>query len=122
MAISACYDEIDKSVPSRISKNLLKCCEQLNVQYIEFPPKIKDVEQFEKDNPDISITIFEYDGFEIIKKNGNEGIKINNVRVSPYALKRKHLIELLIIKDKIKDENTGKIIEKEHYTTIMNIS
>ena len=68
MAISACYDEIDKRVLSRISKNLLKCCEQLNVQYIEFPPKIKDVEQFEKDNPDISITIFEYDGFEIIKK------------------------------------------------------
>ena len=51
-------------VPSRISKNLLKCCERLNIENIEFPPKIKDVEQFQKNNSDISITIFEYDGFE----------------------------------------------------------
>ena len=76
IAISAYYNEIDKRVPSRISKNLLKCCERLNVQYIKFPPKIKDIEQFEKSNPDISITIFEYDGFEKIKQNGNEGIKL----------------------------------------------
>ena len=107
--ISAYYDEIDKTVPSRVSKNLLKCCEQLNIENIEFPPKRKDVEQFEKDNPDISITIFEYDGFEEIKKNGNQGIIINDVRVSSYPLKRKHLVELLIIKDRIKDDNKGKI-------------
>ena len=62
--ISAYYDEIDKRVPSRVSKNLLKCCEQLNIENIEFPPKRKDVEQFQKNNSDISITIFEYDGFE----------------------------------------------------------
>ena len=40
-------------------------------------------------------------------------LHINDVRVSPYSLKRKHLVELLIIEDKIKDENTGKIIEKK---------
>ena len=57
-----------------------------------------------------------------LKKNGNEGIIINDVRVSSYPLKRKHLVELLIIKDKIKDDNTGKIIEKEHYTTIKSVS
>ena len=124
IAISVYYDEIDKKHPSRISKNLLKCCERLNIDNIEFPPKMKDIEQFEKDNFDISVTIFEYDGFQNIKKDENntkEGIKINDVRVSPYALKRKHLVELLIIKERIKDENTGEIIEKSHYTVIKNL-
>ena len=124
IAISVYYDEIDKKHPSRISKNLLKCFERLNIDNIEFPPKMKDIEQFEKDNIDISITIFEYDGFQKIKKDENntkEGIKINDVRVSPYVLKRKHLVELLIIKERIKDENTGEIIEKSHYTVIKNL-
>ena len=82
------------------------------------PPTIRDIEQFEKDNPGISITIFEYGGFHKIKEDDNnnentkEGIVIKDVRVSPYALKRKHLVELLIIKDK---ENT-------HFTTIKSIS
>ena len=89
------------------------------IKYIEFPPKIKDIEQFEKDNPNISITIFEYDVFVKIKDdkdedNTKEEIKINDVRVSPYALKRKHLVELLIIKDKINGIS--------HYTTIKNLS
>ena len=44
-----------------------------------------------------------------LKKKGNEGIIINDVRVSSYPLKRKHLVELLIIKDRIKDDNKGKI-------------
>ena len=34
IAISVYHDEIDKRVPSRISKNLLKCCEQLNIKNI----------------------------------------------------------------------------------------
>ena len=89
------------------------------IKYIEFPPKIKDIEQFEKDNPNISITIFEYDVFVKIKDdkdedNTKEEIKINDVRVSPYALKRKHLVELLIIKDKINGIS--------HYTTIKHLS
>ena len=58
-----------------------------------------------KDNLDIFITIFEYGGFHKIKEDDNddentkEGMLIKDVRVSPYALKRKHLVELLIIKD-----------------------
>ena len=119
IAISVYYDEIDKKHPSKISKKLLKCCETLNIENIEFPPKIKDVKQFEKHNPNISITIFEYDGFE---NNNKEGIKINDVRVSPCALKRKHLVELLIIIEKIKDENTNEIIEKSHFTMIKSLS
>ena len=125
IAISVFQDKIDKGVPSRISEKLWECCERLNIENIEFPPKIKDIEQFEKDNTDISVTIFEYDGFQKIKEdedNIKEGIKSNDVRVSPYALKRKHLVELSIIKDEIEDDNTGETIEKEHYTTIKSIS
>ena len=36
--------------------------------------------------------------------------------------KRKHLVELLIIKDKIKDIDTNEIIEEIHFTTIKSIS
>ena len=125
IAISVYYDEIDKKHPGRISKNLLKCCERLNIDNIDFPPKIKHIEQFEKDNPDISVTIFEYDGSKKIKEdenNINKGIRINDVRVSPYALKRKHLVELLIITEKIKDEDTDEIIKNSHFTTIKSLS
>ena len=125
IVISVFHDKIDKRVSVRISKKLWKCCERLNIENIEFPPKIKDIEKFEKNNTDISVTIFEYDGFQKIKEdedNTKEGIKSNDVRVSPYALKRKHLVELSIIKDEIKDDNTGETIEKEHYTTIKSIS
>ena len=124
-AISVYYDEIHKKHPSRISKNVLKCCKRLNIENIEFPPKIKDIEQFEKDNPDISITIFEYDRFHKIKEDENstkEGIRIKDVRVSPHFLKRKHLVELLNIKEKTEDEDTSEIIEKSHFTTIQNLS
>ena len=41
-------------------------------------------------------------------------MKTNGVRVSPYALKRKHSVELLIINDKIKDIS--------HYTVTSNLS
>ena len=101
IAISVYYDEIDKKNPG------------LNINNIDVPPKMKDIEQFEKDNPDISVTIFEY-GFEKIKEDENnikEGIKINDVRVSPFALKRNHLVELLIIKEKVKDEIKMKLLK-----------
>ena len=126
--ISVFSDELGNKHLERISKKLLKCWERLNIDNINFPPSIKDIEQFEKDNPDISITIFEYGGFHKIKEDDNdddntkEGIVIKDVRVSPHALKRKHLVELLIIKDKIKDIDTNEIIEKTHFATIKSIS
>ena len=115
--ISVFIDELGNKNLERISKKLLKCCERLNVDNINFPPTTKDIEQFEKDNLDISVTIFEYGGFHKIKEDKNtentkDGIVIKDVRVSPYALKRKHLGELLVIKDK----------EKTHFTTIKSIS
>ena len=117
VGISVLSDELGNKTPNRISKKLLKCCERLNIDNINFPPTIKDIKQFEKDDLDIFITIFEYGGFHKIKddnddENTKERIVIKDVRVSPYALKRKHLVELLIIKEK----------EKTHFTIIKSIS
>ena len=56
--ISVFNDELGNKNPDRITKKLLRCCERLNIDNISFPPSIKDIEQFEKDNHDISITIF----------------------------------------------------------------
>ena len=61
--ISVFNDDFGNKNPDRITKKLLRCCERLNIDNISFPPSIKDIEQFEKDNPGISITIFEYGGF-----------------------------------------------------------
>ena len=55
----------------------------------------------------------------ILKKEYSHALKRKQ---SPHALKRKHLAELLIIKDKIKDIDTNKNIEKTHFTTIKSIS
>ena len=53
--LSVYYDEIDKINPSRVSKKLLKSCERLNIDNINFPTTIKDIQQFQKHNSDISI-------------------------------------------------------------------
>ena len=103
--ISVFSDELGNKNLERISKKLLKCCERLNIDNINFLPSIKDVEQFEKNDTDISITIFEYGVFHKIKEDDNdnentkEWIVIKDVRLSTYALKRKHLVELLIVKE-----------------------
>ena len=48
-------------------KKTLKCCERLNIDNINLRPFTKDIEQLEKDNPHISITIFEHGGFHKIE-------------------------------------------------------
>ena len=68
VGISVSSDELGNKNLARISKKLLKCCEQLKIDNIDFPPSTKDTEQFEKDNTNISITIFEYDGFHKRKR------------------------------------------------------
>ena len=126
--ISVFYDELGNENLERISKKLLIFCKRLNIDNINFEPSIKEIDQFEKDNPDISITIFEYDGFYKIKEddqdddNTKDGIVIKDARVSSHPLKRKHLVELLIIKYQIKDIDTNEFIEKTHLTTIKSIS
>ena len=46
--ISVFSDDFGNKNLERISKKLLKCCERLNNNYINFAPSIKDIEQFKK--------------------------------------------------------------------------
>ena len=50
--MSVFSDELGNKNLEKISKKNLKRCEQLNIDNINFPPPIKDIEQFEKDYPD----------------------------------------------------------------------
>ena len=78
--------------PERIDKDLKSKENTLNMEGIEYPVNIKeDIKRFEKQNPDISISILGYSKDE----------KIYPLRKSKYAMKnkRKHNIVLLLIKD-----------------------
>ena len=78
--------------PSRIDKDLKSKENTLNMEGIEYPVNIKeDIKRFEKQNPDISISILGYSKDE----------KIYPLRRSKHAMKnkRKYNIVLLLIKD-----------------------
>ena len=51
IGMSVFSDELDNKNLEKISKKNFKC-EQLNIDNINFPPSLKDTEQFEKDYPD----------------------------------------------------------------------
>ena len=88
--------------PERIDKKLKEKENTLNMEGIEYPVSLKDMDKFEKQNPTISITVFGY------KEKGN----IFPLRVSEYAYKREvDIILMLIEKDGVK-----------HYTWVKNIS
>ena len=57
--ISVFSNDLGNENLERIYKKILKCCQRLNIDNINFPPTIKDIEQFEKDNPTITTTTFE---------------------------------------------------------------
>ena len=50
-----------KDHPERIDKKLKEKENTLNMEGIEYPVSLKDIDKFEKQNPSISITVFEYD-------------------------------------------------------------
>ena len=62
--ISLYHDEVKNYRASRVTtKKFKECTNRLNIDNVRCPPTIEDIEQFEKDNPDIAVTIFDYDGF-----------------------------------------------------------
>ena len=78
--------------PSRIDKDLKSKEHTLNMDGIAYPVNLKDIKRFEKQNPDISISVLGY-------SNNN---KIYPLRISEYTKSkegRKHNIVLLLIKD-----------------------
>ena len=80
----------------------------LNMEGIEYPVNFKDMDRFEKQNPDISITIL---GF-------NEKDKVYPLRVSEHVYNRKHNIILLLIeRDGVKHyclvKNPSRLLSKQ---------
>ena len=88
--------------PERIDKKLKEMENTLNMDGIEYPVSLKDIDKFEKQNPTISITVFSY----------NEKNKVFPLRVSKYAYTREVNILLMLI------EKVGV----KHYTWVKNIS
>ena len=88
--------------PERIDKDLKSKEHTLNMEGIAYPVDFKNIDRFEKQNPDISITIFGYSKQE----------KVHPLKISKLNKNRKHKIVLLLIKDG----------ENSHYCYVKNIS
>ena len=73
--------------PERIDKELIEKEDDLNIEGIECPVSLKDINKFEKQNPEISITVL---GF-------NEKDKVHPLHVSEHAHIREYNIVLLLI-------------------------
>ncbi|XP_065645294.1 uncharacterized protein LOC136075785 [Hydra vulgaris] len=108
--------------PERVDKDLITQAEKINWNKIEFPVSLKQIDLFEKINPDISVNVFGYENFHVhpLRLSHNSG--------------RKHLIDLLLITG---DETTSNGSEgctshasegstshaiRNHYCLINNLS
>ena len=74
----------------------------LNMEGIEYPVKLKDIKRFEKQNPEISVSVLGYSKDE----------KIYPLRISKKENKRKNNIVLLLIKNG----------DNSHYCLVKNLS
>ena len=86
--------------PERVDKKLKLKENSLNMEGIEYPVSLKDIDKFEKQNPTISITVFGYEGKSVYPlRNSNN-------------MDREHKIKLMLIeKDGVK-----------HYCLVNNLS
>ena len=97
--------------PERIDKELMEKENTLNMKGIEYPISLKedkDISKFEKQNPEISITVL---GF-------NKKDKIHTLRSSDYVYNRKHNVILLLIeRDGVKHyclvKNPSRLLSKQ---------
>ena len=85
----------------RIDNDLKSKVETLNIQGIRYPVSFRDIDRFEQQNPEISITVLGY----------NKDERVYPLKISKYT-GCKHDIVLLLIKDG----------EKSHYCLVKNIS
>ena len=88
--------------PERIDKDLKSKENTLNMEGIAYPVDLKDVNRFEKQNLDISISILGYSKEE----------RIYPLRISKKENERKHNIVLLLIKNR----------DNSHYCFVKNLS
>ena len=98
----------------RVDKELIECVEKLNYKGINFPVGLKDINNFEKMNLDISINVLELDDNDNVYPS----------RISKFVYERKHNINLLFISQKNqKNASLGTVDEiKYHYCLINNLS
>ena len=87
--------------PERVDNDLKSKVDTLNMQGIRYPVSFRDIDRFESQNPEISITVLGY----------NKDERVYPLKVSKYT-GCKHDIVLLLIKD-------GK---NSHYCLVKNIS
>ena len=87
--------------PERIDKDLKSKQDTLNMKGIRYPVNFRDVDRFESQNPEISITILGY----------NKDERVYPLKISKYT-GCEHDIVLLLIKDG----------ENSHYCLVKNIS
>ena len=95
------------SHPERIDKDLKSKENTLNMEGIAYPVDFKDVNRFEKQNPDISISILGYSKEERIYP-----LRISKYTKSKKEDERKHNIVLLLIKNG----------DNSHYCLVKNLS
>ena len=97
--------------PERIDKELMEKEDTLNMKNIQYPVSLKedkDISKFEKQNPEISITVL---GF-------NEKDKVHTLRCSNHVYNRKHNVILLLIeRDGVKHyclvKNPSRLLSKQ---------
>ena len=87
--------------PERIDKDLKSKQDTLNMEGINYPVDFRGIDRFEKQNPEISISLLGY----------NKDERIYPLKLSKYT-GSKHDITLLLIKDE----------DKSHYCLVKNIS
>ena len=87
--------------PHRIDKDLKSKQDTINMKGIRYPVNFRDIDRFESQNPNISISVVGY----------NKDERVYPLKISKYT-EREHNIVLLLIKDK----------EKSHYCLVKNIS
>ena len=94
--------------PERVDEDLISKQDTLNMKGIEYPVSLKDIDRFEKQNPNISITVFGY----------NEKDKVHPLSVSEHVYNREHNIILLLIeRDGVKHyclvKNPSRLLSKQ---------
>ena len=94
--------------PERVDEDLISKQDTLNMKGIEYPVSLKDIDRFEKQNPNISITVFGY----------NEKDKVHPLSVSEHVYNREHNIILLLIeRDGVKYyclvKNPSRLLSKQ---------
>ena len=76
-----------KDNPGRIDKKLKEKENTLNMEGIEYPVSLKDIDKFEKQNPSIFITVFEYEDKSVYVLRNSKNMN------------REHNVILLLIKE-----------------------